>query len=252
MCTLTLLPESQGYTLTMNRDELRSRAEAGLHQRREGAVAASFPVDAVAGGTWVGVNDQGVSLALLNGYQAPSIKDARSRGSIIASAIFKRSGNDILEFLKALDVHYSNPFSLIVVSGHQVSQFHWDRQSYRWSTQVLHQPMMLTSSSERFEQVLSYRQARFCSWLAERSGSNDVDRFHLSQQPGKASDSVRMSRERAHTKSTVQIRVGAETASLDYFDTQYLDENRTLSQPATQSKLFSLKSQTPVLVEDIC
>lgn len=252
MCTLTLIPEAQGYTLTMNRDEFKSRAEAGLRQHREGSVEASFPVDGVAGGTWVGVNDRGVSLALLNRYQAPSITDAKSRGNIIKNAIFKKSANDILAFLKALDVRSYNPFNLIMIDNHSVYQFHWDREEYRWDSRLLHQPMMFTSSSERFEQVSAYRQARFTKCLAERTASRNIEQFHLSQQPGRESDSVLMSREKVHTKSIVRIRVDSYSACLDYFDTESIFDNRVSLQSATHSNLLTLKAEAAVLADCAC
>ena len=247
MCTLTLIPDEQGYTLTMNRDELRSRDEAGLHRARIGSVYASFPVDAVAGGTWVGLNSQGVSLALLNCYQAPSVNVSSSRGNIIAKAIFGGTATEIYLSLTRLDVERYNPFDLVLVDRGRVHQFRWDRVEYHWRSRTFSKPLMFTSSSERLVQVEAYRKAQFSTWLDSGNSSREITQFHLSQEASRASDAVLMDREQVHTKSLVQIRVDSRVATLSYFNTETLSANRKLPETATASSKFFLNNRLEAL-----
>src|SRR6266404_2165316 len=68
MCTVTFMPRRTGYCLAMNRDEKRTRP-AGLPpaQRTIGGHGVIYPSEA-GGGTWIALNDSGVSFALINWY----------------------------------------------------------------------------------------------------------------------------------------------------------------------------------------
>ena len=67
MCTVTWCSEGTGYALLFNRDEARTRSPAfpPEHRLRRGVRLIS-PLDPDAGGTWLGVNEFGVSVGLLN------------------------------------------------------------------------------------------------------------------------------------------------------------------------------------------
>ena len=66
MCTVTLVAQRNGYVLGMNRDEKLSRVAALPPKAfRLGHRTALFPSEP-SGGTWIGVNDAGVTLALIN------------------------------------------------------------------------------------------------------------------------------------------------------------------------------------------
>lgn len=242
MCTLTLIPEEHGYTLTMNRDERRNRDEAGLYRASVGSIDASFPLDKVAGGTWIGLNNQGVSLALLNRYQAPSIETPYSRGLIIRQAIFKGTVNEICEYLKYLDVEPYNPFDLLLIDRNRIHQFCWDRTTYQFSSSEYTQPLIFTSSSERLAQVSGYRKAQFSKWVKRADSSKTISQFHLSQEQGRAADAVLMAREQVHSKSLVQIRVGLQAASLRYFDIRARADDFRLREILCDQSEFSLSN----------
>jgi len=68
MCTVTLVHlDKSNFIITFNRDETIHRSTLlpafyELNQTR-----ALFPKDAVAGGTWIGLNDKNTMVCLLNG-----------------------------------------------------------------------------------------------------------------------------------------------------------------------------------------
>jgi len=76
MCSLTLIAREDGYLLGMNRDERIARG-AGLPPatRVIGRRKAMYPTDGTDG-TWIGSNDQGITLALL--MQGKSAVEERS------------------------------------------------------------------------------------------------------------------------------------------------------------------------------
>ncbi|GAA6173401.1 hypothetical protein NBRC116592_30710 [Colwellia sp. KU-HH00111] len=69
MCTLAYLLHENGYEIFFNRDEQRARSPAILPAFYS-SINAIFPVDPQGKGTWIAVNQQGLTLALLNNYQA--------------------------------------------------------------------------------------------------------------------------------------------------------------------------------------
>jgi len=68
MCTVGFIPlAGGGYILGHNRDESRRRARGLLPERRaRGDRNFIAPRDPLGGGTWIGANDAGVTLCLLN------------------------------------------------------------------------------------------------------------------------------------------------------------------------------------------
>ena len=87
MCTVTFSPRRRGYALAMNRDEKLTRV-AGLPPAEKiiqgrAVLAPSEP----GGGTWLALNDSGVTFALINWYAITARVRARSasRGQVVRS-----------------------------------------------------------------------------------------------------------------------------------------------------------------------
>jgi uncharacterized protein with NRDE domain len=71
MCTVTWLMEADSYTVFFNRDELKTRSHA-LHPaiKEQNGVRYIAPVDLDGGGTWIGVNEFGLTCGLLNNHRS--------------------------------------------------------------------------------------------------------------------------------------------------------------------------------------
>src|SRR5213083_21809 len=97
MCTVTFMPQRTGYCLAMNRDEKRTRPQ-GLSpaQRNIDGHRVIYPYEP-GGGTWIALNDKGVSLALINWYSVAQRvkKDTLSRGGVIPSVSTDIAANSI-------------------------------------------------------------------------------------------------------------------------------------------------------------
>ena len=93
MCTVTFIARRSGYALGMNRDEKLTRVRARPAARhRLGDGGALFPSEP-NGGTWVGVNDSGATLALINWYSVAArvVGKTVSRGETVRSALHSES-----------------------------------------------------------------------------------------------------------------------------------------------------------------
>lgn len=121
MCTLALLrrpAHAWPLLLAANRDELRTRPARppGRHWPDRAHVRGGL--DLGAGGTWLGVNDDGVVAAVLNrrGTLGPQV-GKRSRGELVLEALDHAEAYHAAEALRALDPDAWRPFNLIVADA---------------------------------------------------------------------------------------------------------------------------------------
>lgn len=227
MCTLTWRYNSdgEGYTLFFNRDELKTRKRAlpPVRKQTPQGVAYLAPTDADAGGTWLAVNQFGLTICLLNNYAAPEPghDDIVSRGEVVTALAGCASPEALEAALAELSLYRFRGFELVVFAG---SVHHW-----RWDTHRLERlpaEMPITSSSYETGTVQAVRQEFF-----ERVGADGdleaLEHFHschidhelheLSGQP-LAVSSVCMHREFAQTVSQCMVQVWPDRVSISYTD----------------------------------
>ncbi len=97
MCTVSFLPNTQGFYLAMNRDEKLDRFAAlaprivDTESRR-----AVFPREPT-GGTWISANDAGICLALINWHRVEREpkNDIISRGEVVRQLAGKSTAGKI-------------------------------------------------------------------------------------------------------------------------------------------------------------
>jgi hypothetical protein len=218
MCTVSIVPTVEGCRMVCNRDERRSRPIARPPRTPSAISAATYPEDPVSGGTWIGVNHNGLIFALLNKTTTPSVvrRPARSRGVIVPELLASASMDQALERMEMLDRRMFEPFRLVVVQRSMVAVISSDSPAaaeiFRFTS-----PVMFTSSSlgdaivdrprrELFEQVV----ARTDNWLRGQW------RFHRHQWADRPEISVRMAREDAVTVSRTTIDVTLRGHELEY------------------------------------
>jgi hypothetical protein len=228
MCTLTYRLTDKGYELFFNRDEQRTRAQA-LHPQINNNLNAIYPIDPIGKGTWLAVSNSGLSLALLNYYQAEKKATASrfiSRGEIILTLI--KNSENVLDALKALSLSDYQPFQLCVflpnltLNNNKLHCFQWDGESL---TELL-QTLPITSSGVDYEQVYQARKKEFRKCVTSINPSTkQLLSYHQSQQKeGKLS--VKMSRVDAQTVSFSRISVN-DIIEFEYVD--YLSDKQSLS-----------------------
>lgn len=121
MCTVVLL-RRPGHRwpllLAANRDELEGRPSAppGRHWEDRAHVVAGL--DRLGGGSWLGLNDDGLVAAVLNrhGTLGPE-PGKRSRGELVLDALDHAEAAVAAELLSALDPQAWRPFNLIVADA---------------------------------------------------------------------------------------------------------------------------------------
>ncbi len=220
MCTLSWLPhrDADGYTLWFNRDELHTRA-AELAPREfatDRGVTWLAPTDPDSGGTWLAVNQFGVTAALLNDYASPWSPPADghrdSRGRLAPLAMAASHAHDAIATMEDVDLGRTPPFELVAIDGAGgVARLRWngcqrridfDQQVVGPITSSSHQPTRIAAARRR-----AYPQCNDAAAIAA---------FHHSHDTEASAASVNMSRDNAATRSISCIRIGAEWVVFDY------------------------------------
>jgi hypothetical protein len=113
---------SGGFVLISSRDEKLGRKT----MRPENVNGMLYPKDAVAGGTWISVDESGRVGCLLNGAfeKHTSQKNyTRSRGSLILEAF---EYDNVEDFFKNVSLSGVEPFTLIFIENSLLWEFRWD------------------------------------------------------------------------------------------------------------------------------
>ena len=124
MCTLLLAldvwPEAR-LVVAANRDELRDRPSAPPSvSGAPSGVRFVAPRDLRAGGTWLGLNERGVFVAITNrsiGGGPSFLGERRSRGELVLDALGASRAEEALDAAAAWPGDAHNPFHLAVIDG---------------------------------------------------------------------------------------------------------------------------------------
>lgn len=217
MCTLTALPlAGGGYRLAFNRDESRRRP-AGLGPRRvqAGRRRAVMPIDPVSMGSWIGVNDAGLTAGLLNRYAGPPASGARpaaaraSRGVIVPAVLGAGTLEEAAALAGELDPSGFPPFRLALCDGRACLELISDGLTLRRGEALpLAEPVMLTSSGLGDHRVEGPRRELFRAMLLfPGAGLEEQDAFHRHCWPDRPELSVCMRRPEAATVSLTIVEV---------------------------------------------
>ncbi|MBW2360266.1 MAG: NRDE family protein [Deltaproteobacteria bacterium] len=109
-----------------NRDEFFARPAEGPGLRATASGTLLAPRDALAGGTWFGLNRFGVLAALTN-VACPTPDPARrSRGLLVVDVLAARSAKRAAEKIRSLPVAAYNPFNLFVADVAEAFAFGYE------------------------------------------------------------------------------------------------------------------------------
>ena len=209
MCTVTWVREEQGYHLLCNRDErfTRTRALPPQVHERDG-IRYLAPVDGDFGGTWIAVNEYGVTLCLLNGH-GPAGR--RSRGWLLPELIAASSTSIAAARVAALDLRAFAPFTLALLEPDGYARVaEWSGQSLRLEEDADHRVPLTSSSYDR----TGVHRARRLDYDARLRHNPRIDaamlyRFHTSHGAARGPYSTCMHRDDAATVSFSWISVAA-------------------------------------------
>lgn len=223
MCTVSVVPLANGFRVVCNRDERRTRARASGPIIHTGAGTTSlWPVDPLSGGTWIGVNDVGLALVLLNrGNRGarPTIPQPLSRGTIIPPLLEKPSVQAAMDAISRLDALRFEPYTLVALQREQGFSITTDAPRPTIRSLDLSHPLFFTSSSLGDELAARWRAPLFATLV--ECGANTLEgqaTFHRHRWNDRPELSVRMARSDAATVSITTIDVSDRRIHMRYVD----------------------------------
>ncbi len=222
MCTVTWLRVDGGYELFCNRDERRSRLPAHAPEVRElRGVRFVAPADGNFGGTWIGVNECGLALCLLNRYdveEADPLRQYTSRGTLVLDLMDAPDRAAVRGRLGATDLSRYQPFTLLALAPGEPATL------ARWSGRALNVEddaelaLPLVSSGFDPTGVSTWRRALLFDGdrTTSRLTPDRLAGFHHSHEPAAGPYSVCMHRDDAETVSYSRIRVCGDAVEFEY------------------------------------
>lgn len=121
MCTLVILRRpghAWPLVLAANRDELRSRPARPPARHWPDRAHVVAGLDELAGGTWLGVNDDGMAAAVLNRHGSLGPQDGkRSRGELVLDALDHAEAYIAADALLGLEPSAYRPFNLVLADA---------------------------------------------------------------------------------------------------------------------------------------
>ena len=224
MCTVTWMHQENGYQLFCNRDEKKTRPVA-LPPRVQSCAAVRFlaPVDPQSGGSWIAVNEFGVSICLLNGDPVHHClgkypEQVKSRGLIPPQLITAVSASECILHLQELALAWFAPFTVLVLQPDTPAIIAvWDGRRVAIN-QSADSMLPLTSSAFEPQRISKSRERRFVRRLREAGHlSAEVLRdFHSSRGERHYAFSSCMHREDAETVSFSRVIVNRDRIQFVY------------------------------------
>jgi len=221
MCTVTFIARKNGYALGMNRDEQLSRV-AGLPPSKKMINGCAVLAPSESGvGTWIALNDAGVTFALINWYSISTQVNGEpvSRGKVVNAACAAKAPDLAAAALARLPLQQINPFRLIGVfpTTNEIAEWRWDlktlvRKNHGWRNQQW--------ISSGFDELAAQRvrSRTFRAALKEKSAGSLgwLRRLHRSHSPQAGPVSTCMHRADAATVSYTEVNISPTKALMSY------------------------------------
>jgi hypothetical protein len=226
MCTVSFIARKRGYLLAMNRDERLSRVK-GLPPKRlsiggRTVICPSEP----SGGTWIALNDAGVTFTLINWYSVKNTVSAGlvSRGTVVKFLAARTSMSEASRILATLPLRLINPFRLtgFFLATKEVFEWRWDLKDLTRERRPWHAQQFISSG---FEERTAQRIRASVFSMARRQksfGTADwIRRLHRSHLPERGPFSTCMHRADAATVSYTEVAVSRFQAIMRYQDANH-------------------------------
>ncbi|MBW3697429.1 hypothetical protein EK599_17180 [Vibrio sp. T187] len=220
MCSVTWLLNEEGYQVFFNRDEQKSRALATPPQQlTHNGTKVLMPIDPVGKGSWISLNEHGLSLCLLNNYQGKMPEGPLlSRGLLLKLLSSSTSLEQVTEHFNQLDIQRFAPFTLLVfrptlsLVNPEVFAFAWDGTNI----DIKQTDSPLFSSGIALEEVQHYRRELYNTLTFDNKTQQTLLTFHAHHHPEHGYLSACMHREDAHTVSFTHLNVTDRQLAMSY------------------------------------
>lgn len=220
MCSVSWLLEENGYQVFFNRDEQKTRALAmPPKQYQVNGVDMIMPLDPTGGGSWISINEFGLSLCLLNNYQG-IVPDGPliSRGLLLKNMSLSRNIAQLTEAFYRLELSSFAPFTLLAFAPN-LTQHNGVVVAYKWDgvqQNIVETDSPLFSSGVDLARVQAHRQAKYDQLISTGKNQQNLLMFHSHHHSEQPHLGTCMHRSDAHTVSFTHLRNRHGQASMFY------------------------------------
>jgi hypothetical protein len=247
MCTVVFVPGDTEHSFASLRDESPLRPKA-LPPRKftSNNVEYISTNDPLAGGTWIGVNEFGNVIILLNGaFEKHQRKSTyiKSRGLIVSELL--ASEMPVIDW-NLMNLNGVEPFTLVVWSEDNLFELVWDGKEKfrkRLNNDI---PHIWSSSTLYTNESKKNRDELFKNWIAMKPPINKLSLLNFLNSYSENDNGFIMNRnEKVKTLSYSFIEYKIkESSTLNYFDLQSYTQHKKsiLINPLSQIAVCKLNS----------
>lgn len=240
MCTVVYIPDNDKVFFASLRDESPLRPTAITPAIFDGnQLTVLAPQDALAGGTWLGINDHKNVIILLNGGFEKHIHRTdyrKSRGLIVTDLL--KTASPLKEW-ETLDLENIEPFTLMVWSGGMLFQLVWDGVAKHQQQLDESLPHILSSATLYKAEAKAKRTMLFKNWMATHPAISSTSLLDFFKSFSDSENGFIMNRnEKVKTLSYSFIELNNKHALLNYFE---LHSSKLSSQSIAMRKEETVK-----------
>jgi len=222
MCTLTYIPQNDGFILTSNRDEAKSRKVASFPAYKEiNEQKVLFPQDGDAFGSWIATSNKRL-VNLLNGawekykHEPPYRK---SRGIVLLESF---EYDELKEF--AYDYNFANiaPFTLVGLdykSHLKLEVLRWDGKSISYKEINPNEAHICSSAPLYPEHIRIEREQLFAKFLQDNELISAEEMVNFHQFGGNDNAPIKLDEQHfVHTISITSVVKKDDELRMTYHD----------------------------------
>lgn len=182
MCTVSFVPQKEGFVFTSNRDEDSARAATQLIEKQLGSTKVYYMEDPLAKGTWYAFSAQRF-VCVLNGAFVPhqrKEKYSMSRGAMVLES-FKYS--TLAAFQENFSFDGIEPFTLVLYNKGDFQEWIWDEKELHvkaLSTKAVH---LWSSSTLYTRKRWENRRRELMSWNPIGKSQSEIMLYHKEKMP---------------------------------------------------------------------
>lgn len=182
MCTVSFIPQKEGFVFTSNRDEDPGRAATQLMEKQQSLSKVYYMEDPLAKGTWFAFAPHRFA-CVLNGAFVAHQRKATYRLSRGAMALASFDYPTIAEFTQTFDFQGIEPFTLLLYNCGDFQECVWDEEQ-------LHVKKLSTKASHLWSSCTLYTRERWKSrkenllnWNKISKNQSEIIQFHKAHMP---------------------------------------------------------------------
>jgi uncharacterized protein with NRDE domain len=214
MCTVVFIPNKGSFFIASLRDEHPNRTKAVLPILSKSNVRKYIaPIDPQGGGTWVGINNLGATIVLLNGGFVNHIKKEsyeKSRGLIVTEML---SVDHPIKNWESLGLENVEPFTLVLWMDNKLTNLVWDGKS-KYQTDLDSTKAHIWSSSTLYDVVArKERQIKFQKWMESSIEINTTSILEFFKNSNDESESLFIKNNdeiKTHSYTCIEIDKGTK------------------------------------------